>query len=71
MEKCIIVAIADEATARMSEFLSALRISPFLKSSTYHLKENPLKDDVLEPELKEKKMRVAIGANKNTRMRAI
>ena len=57
----ITVAITDESTARIREFLRAVKVSGELNSSLYHLKLKPVKTAVLFSALNEKNTSVRIG----------
>ena len=67
----IAVETSDAITARMSVFLSALSVSASRNSSWYHLNEKPENTDRLFASLNENTSRIAIGANRNTKMRAV
>ena len=58
----ISVAMVEERTARISEFLSAVNASSSAKSSSYQTNENPLNSLRLPASLKEKIISTAIGA---------
>ncbi len=58
----ITVAMSVAMTPTVSDVLKAWSIVGSLKSCPYHSKENPVQTCVLRVELKEKKMRTAMGA---------
>jgi hypothetical protein len=50
-----------ESTARIKEFLRAIKVSAEPNSSAYHSRLKPVKEAVLFDELNENRMSVSIG----------
>jgi hypothetical protein len=65
------VAITEESIASTRVLRRARSVAPSLKSSLYHLNENPAKEFVLFDELNENSISTAMGRYKKMKMRAV
>ncbi len=65
------VAITEEEQARIRVFFRDSRVSPSRNSSRYHFSEKPENTDRLLVSLKENRSRMAMGANRKRKIRAV
>jgi hypothetical protein len=65
------VAMQAALVATMRVFFTAWRVSESRNSSPYHFREKPENTDRLRASLKENTSKMAMGANRNTKISAV